>query len=92
MRVVTTVVTKCDGQLSESSAEGLDSESLFAWNVVGEVVAGFGHDHLGVSTTVGGLVVLDGGNQDTESVVDGSLGFLEDVLGGTTEHQCARLI
>lgn len=37
-------------------------------------------------------MVLAGGNEDTDGVVEGSLGFVEDVLAGAAEDDGAGLV
>jgi hypothetical protein len=90
--IVATIFADNVGESAEGTGKSLNSEGGLAGHALGEIVNGEGHTNLSIATTVDGLMVFAGGDEDTDGVVEGTLSFIEDVLSGTAEHDGASLI
>ena len=59
---------------------------------LGEVVDGEGHAHLRVAASVDDFVILDGGDQHADGVVERTLSFVENVRARASKHDGASLV
>ena len=84
--VIAAVVGQNVGDLSERFGIGLDGDGGLALHGLSQFVNGRGAAHLRVSTAVQHAAVFDRVHQNADSVVEGTLGFVKDVLRRPTQH------
>lgn len=90
--VVPAVFGNGSGKGAKSTSVGLNSDGTLTGHRLGELVNSEGHTHLSVTATVDGLVVLAGSNQNADSVVEGTLSFIQNVLARAAKHNSASSV
>jgi hypothetical protein len=88
-RVETGVVGQNCGKLAKGLGEGIDGKCLLAGHVLGGLVDGLGHVHLGAATAESSTRVGNSLGENGESIVERALSLVEELLGGATEDDCA---
>ena len=78
--IKSSIFSNSDWQCSQSSGIGLDGDWLFTLSWFGELLAFHSHLNLSVSSSINDLFVLDGLNQNTQSIMQWSFGFIKNVL------------
>jgi len=91
-RVVPGVISDNSGELTESTGKGLDGDGLLAFHSLSKIVNSKRHSHLGVTSTVDDLVVLDSSHEHTDGIMERSVSLIKDVSARSSEDDGASLV